>query len=96
VHHTVRGALEPLRNLTGGGTDVAAVAGVAAYGPSSSAPRTVWCTGYRGGIAFAVMVTADASASASGTTGAGVTGPGTAPTAAATVAAALLAGLPAA
>jgi hypothetical protein len=88
-------ALEPLRGLTGGGTDVAAVAGVAAYGAAPTAPRTVWCTGYRGGLAFAVMVTADASGTASGTSGAGVSGSGTAPSAAAVVAAALLRDLPA-
>jgi len=88
-------ALEPLRNLAGG-TTIAAVAGVAAYGAASSAPRTVWCTGYRGSVAFAVMVTADATASATGSSGAGTSGAGTAPSAAAAVAAAVLAGLPAA
>jgi hypothetical protein len=42
--------------LLGRGPDVAAVAGSAAYGPEGAATRHVWCTGYRGNLAFAVLV----------------------------------------
>lgn len=35
---------------------VAAVAGWASYGPDGAAVRQVWCTGYRSGVAFAVLV----------------------------------------
>jgi len=35
---------------------VAAVAGWASYGPDGAAVRQVWCTGYRAGVAFAVLV----------------------------------------
>ncbi len=46
------------RRLAALGADqVAAISGVAAYGPAAGAPRNAWCTGYRDGIAFAVLVT---------------------------------------
>jgi cell division protein FtsI/penicillin-binding protein 2 len=44
-----------LRNVGNGA--VSAVCGVAAYGPAADATQHVWCTGYQGSTAFAVLVT---------------------------------------
>ena len=82
-------ALAPLRALGG---ELSAVAGLAAYGPAADAPRTVWCTGFRNGVAFAAVVTPDPSGAAAGATGAGAKN-GPAPTAAASVVATFLAAL---
>jgi hypothetical protein len=49
--------LTPLRAATRG--QVSAIAGMAGYGPATSAPVHAWCTGYQGTLAFAVLVTGE-------------------------------------
>jgi cell division protein FtsI/penicillin-binding protein 2 len=52
-------------SLRGAATEpVAAIAGSAGYGPAADAAKYAWCTGYRGTVAFAVLVTGTADAAA--------------------------------
>jgi hypothetical protein len=40
-----------------GNGQVAAISGIASYGPAAAATKHAWCTGYQGNVAFAVLVT---------------------------------------
>jgi len=52
----MRSSVPPELRGVGNGA-VSAVCGVAAYGPAADATQHVWCTGFQGSTAFAVLVT---------------------------------------